>query len=100
MKGSDGLEVLSGVKRLDPTVPVIIMTAFGAIESAVEAMRRGAFHYITQPFQLDALRSLVQRARRERALAKENALLRRMLRERTSSRQLLGDSASMRQLRS
>src|SRR4029078_3098689 len=63
-------------------------------------MRRGAFHYITKPFQLDALRSLVERAGRERALSKENALLRRMLRESTSSRQLLGDSASMRQLRS
>jgi len=100
MKQGDGMEVLTRIKQSDPTVPVIIMTAFGAIESAVEAMRRGAFHYITKPFQLDALRSLVERAGRERALSKENALLRRMLRESTSSRQLLGDSASMRQLRS
>jgi two-component system response regulator HydG len=99
MKGADGLEVLSRIKQLDPTVPVIIMTAFGAIDSAVEAMRRGAFHYITKPFQLDALRALVERAGRERALANENALLRRMLRESTSSRQLLGESRAMRQLR-
>ena len=68
MKGADGLEVLSRIKQLDPAVPVIIMTAFGAIDSAVEAMRRGAFHYITKPFQLDALRALVERAGRERAL--------------------------------
>src|SRR3954466_8541400 len=43
MKSVDGLDVLAAVKRADPTVPVIIMTAFGAIETAVEAMRRGAF---------------------------------------------------------
>jgi len=99
MKGGDGIEVLTRIKQLDPTVPVIIMTAFGAIDSAVEAMRRGAFHYITKPFQLEALRSLVERAGRERALAEENALLRRMLRESTSSRPLLGESRSMQQLR-
>jgi DNA-binding NtrC family response regulator len=42
MKGMDGLDLLDAIKRADPTVPVVIMTAFGAIESAVEAMRRGA----------------------------------------------------------
>jgi len=98
MKNGDGMEVLTGVKRIDADVPVVIMTAFGAIDSAVEAMRRGAFHYITKPFELAALRSLVEGAGRERALAKENALLRRMLREASSSRQLLGESAPMRQL--
>jgi two-component system response regulator HydG len=99
MKRGDGLEVLTQIKQVDATVPVIIMTAFGAIDSAVEAMRRGAFHYITKPFQLESLRSLVERAGRERALAQENVLLRRMLRESTSSRQLLGESRPMRQLR-
>jgi len=99
MKRVDGMEVLTGVKRIDPGAPVVIMTAFGAIESAVEAMRRGAFHYITKPFQLESLRALVERAGRERALTTENALLRRMLRESLSSRQLLGASAPMRQLR-
>jgi two-component system response regulator HydG len=99
MHRGDGLEVLTRIKQLDATVPVIIMTAFGAIDSAVEAMRRGAFHYITKPFQLDSLRALVERAGRERALANENALLRRMLRQSTSSRPLLGESRPMQQLR-
>src|SRR4030095_9610695 len=49
MKSVDGLDVLDGVKRVDPQVPVLIMTAFGGVESAVEAMRRGAYHYITKP---------------------------------------------------
>ena len=99
MKNVDGLDVLSGIKRADPTVPVIIMTAFGAIDSAVEAMRRGAFHYVTKPFELEALRSLVERACRERALSRENALLRRTLRANAAAQQLLGQSAPMRQLR-
>jgi two-component system response regulator HydG len=99
MKGADGLEVLAGIKRIDPSVPVVIMTAFGAIESAVEAMRRGAFHYITKPFGLDVLRELVERAGRERALTTENALLRRMLKESDGSRTLIGDSFLMRQTR-
>jgi two-component system response regulator HydG len=99
MKSLDGLDVLTGVKRADPTVPVIIMTAFGAVDTAVEAMRRGAFHYVTKPFELETLRSLVERACRERNLSRENAQLRRTLRANASGRQLLGQSAPMRQLR-
>jgi two-component system response regulator HydG len=99
MKGSDGLDLLSGIKQAEPGTPVIIMTAFGAVESAVEAMRRGAYHYVTKPFALETLRSLVERACRERALLRENAILRRTLRSNISSRQLLGNSLAMRQLR-
>jgi two-component system response regulator HydG len=99
MKGSDGLDLLSGIKQADPGTPVIIMTAFGAVESAVEAMRRGAYHYVTKPFALETLRTLVERACRERALSRENAILRRTLRSNISSRQLLGNSLAMRQLR-
>jgi two-component system, NtrC family, response regulator HydG len=99
MKGGDGLDLLAALKRADPSIPVIIMTAFGAVESAVEAMRRGAYHYVAKPFALETLRSLVERACRERTLSRENALLRRALRSNLSSRQLLGNSLPMRQLR-
>src|SRR6185312_710497 len=99
MKGGDGLDLLAGVKQADPTTPVIIMTAFGAVETAVEAMRRGAYHYVTKPFALETLRALAERACRERALSRENALLRRTLRNSLSARQLLGKSLPMRQLR-
>jgi two-component system response regulator HydG len=99
MKGGDGLDLLAGIKQADPNVPVIIMTAFGAVESAVEAMRRGAYHYVTKPFALETLRSLVERACRERSLSRENAILRRTLRSNPPSRQLLGNSLPMRQLR-
>jgi two-component system response regulator HydG len=100
MKNVDGLDVLSGVKRLDPTVPVILMTAFGAIESAVEAMRRGAFHYLTKPFELETLRSLVEHAWRERTLTREVTQLRRTLGTHAAAKQLLGRSPPMQQLRS
>src|SRR5436190_23319263 len=90
MKSVDGLDVLDGVKRVDPDVPVVVMTAFGGVESAVEAMRRGAFHYVTKPFELQSLRSLIDRACRERSLVRENALLRRTLRANVSGRQILG----------
>jgi two-component system response regulator HydG len=100
MKSVDGLDVLSGVRRADPSVPVVVMTAFGAIDSAVEAMRRGAFHYLTKPFELETLRHLVERACRERTLTRENAQLRRTLRSNTAGKRLLGQSAAMRQLRS
>ena len=99
MKGGGGLDLLDAIKKTDPTTPVIIMTAFGAVESAVEAMRRGAYHYVTKPFAMETLRSLVERACRERTLARENALLRRTLRSNLPSRQLLGSSLPMRQLR-
>ena len=99
MKNVDGLDVLEGVKRIDPEVPVLLMTAFGGVESAVEAMRRGAFHYVTKPFELHALRALIERACRERALSRENALLRRTLRANLAARQILGASPAMQQLR-
>jgi two-component system response regulator HydG len=99
MKNVDGLDVLDGVKRVDPEVPVLLMTAFGGVESAVEAMRRGAYHYVTKPFELNALRALVERASRERTLARENVLLRRNLRSNLSARQILGNSPPMQQLR-
>jgi two-component system, NtrC family, response regulator HydG len=99
MKGGDGLDLLAGIKKADPNTPVIIMTAFGAVESAVEAMRRGAYHYVTKPFAMETLRSLVERACRERTLIRENAMLRRTLRSNLPSRQLLGSSLPMRQLR-
>src|SRR3569623_746406 len=99
MKSVDGMDLLDAVMRADATVPVIIMTAFGGIDSAVEAMRRGAYSYVTKPFELDVLRKQVEHTNRERTLAHENALLRRSLHENAASQRLVGQSAPMRQLR-
>jgi two-component system response regulator HydG len=99
MRDVDGLDVLDGIRRVDPEVPVVLMTAFGAVETAVEAMRRGAYDYVTKPFELQMLRTLVERACRERSLTRENALLRRTLRTNLAARQILGHSLPMQQLR-
>jgi len=76
MRGTDGFDVLAGIKKLDPTVPVLIMTAFGAVDTAVEAIRLGASHYFTKPFKLDEVVLWVERALEDRTLRDENRRLR------------------------
>jgi len=62
MKGLDGLDVLFGIHNIDPQVPVVLMTAFGKIESAVDAIHRGAYHYVTKPFKMTTVRVLLERS--------------------------------------
>ncbi|HRS96835.1 MAG TPA: response regulator, partial [Smithella sp.] len=76
MPGMDGLEVLKEVKRINPEIDVIIITAYGTIETAVEAMKAGAFDYITKPVDLDELVILVRRVTERRQLIQENKILR------------------------
>ncbi|HXJ23865.1 MAG TPA: sigma-54 dependent transcriptional regulator [Polyangia bacterium] len=99
MQNVDGMDVLRAIKRADPGVPVLVMTAFGDVDSAVEAMASGAFHYLTKPFAMEDMLALVERACRERILSRENAQLREALHENASSRRLLGKSPSMQKLR-
>jgi two-component system response regulator HydG len=98
MTEADGLDVLDAIKRIDPSTPVLIMTAFGAIDSAVEAIRRGAYHYITKPFKLEVLKLMLQRACAERDLRSENERLRQAVDERFAFQSLVGKSEAMRQL--
>ena len=74
LPGADGLAVLAAARELDPTVPVIVMTAFGSIETAVEAMKLGAEDFITKPVDPDLLRLLVSRALNRRAKQRESLL--------------------------
>ncbi|MFW6239528.1 MAG: response regulator, partial [Thermodesulfobacteriota bacterium] len=63
MPGMDGLEVLGHLKEIDESILVIIITGFATIETAIEAMRRGAYDFIPKPFETDHLRIVVDRAR-------------------------------------
>jgi DNA-binding NtrC family response regulator len=74
LPGADGLAVLDAARALDPTLPVIVMTAFGSIETAVDAMKRGAEDFITKPVDPDLLRLLVSRAIGRRARERESLL--------------------------
>jgi two-component system, NtrC family, response regulator HydG len=97
MPGMDGLELLGKLAELAPGVPVIVLTAHGDVPSAVDAMRRGAFHFLTKPFDNDELRSLVARALELSGLKRENRALRRELRQRGGA-ELLTASSPMREL--
>ncbi len=93
-----GLELLREVKRLAPRVPVIVITAFGTIETAVQAMRDGAFHYVTKPISDEELALVVAKALDYGALSEENVRLRRELLERHQIANILGDSAAMKRV--
>ncbi|HEY4242797.1 MAG TPA: sigma-54 dependent transcriptional regulator [Kofleriaceae bacterium] len=86
----DGLALLDAAGD----VPVIVMTAYGAIDSAVESIRKGAFHYLTKPFKLDELLVFVERALAHRALRRESVALRRAVRAHSLGN-LVGESAAM-----
>jgi len=74
LPGADGLAVLDAAQALDPTLPVLVMTAYGSIETAVEAMKHGAEDFITKPVDPDLLRLLVSRAIERRARSRESLL--------------------------
>jgi two-component system response regulator HydG len=93
----DGLELLSMARRLAPERPVIIMTAFSAIDSAVECVRKGAYHYITKPFKVAELELFIERSLEERALRKTARDLRRALEDRSLGA-LVSESAAMREV--
>ncbi|MBI2895744.1 MAG: sigma-54-dependent Fis family transcriptional regulator [Deltaproteobacteria bacterium] len=95
MEKVDGFDVLSGIRALDPDVPVIIMTAFGAIDSAVEAIKLGAYHYLTKPFALEEAQVFVERALEEHRLRVENRALRRVAVERSGFASMVGRSKPM-----
>jgi two-component system response regulator HydG len=96
MADVDGLDVLDAARAIDPDLPVIIMTAFGAIETAIEAMRRGAWHYVVKPVRLDEMALHAHRAYEHRNLVRVNKQLR--LETRDGMAALVGKSRPMRDL--
>ncbi len=81
MPGMDGMQVLQAVKGINPEIDVVIITAYGTIETAVDAMKAGALDYITKPVEFDELLILVERVAERRILLKENEILREQLGE-------------------
>ena len=93
-----GREVLERVKKNWPHIPVLIMTAFGSIESAVEAMRYGAFNYITKPFSNDELLLSIQNAAELARAHRQYRLLRESLEDRYGKHQIIGRSRAIRDM--
>ena len=98
MDSVDGFEVLEAALVADPTTPVVLMTAFGGVEGAIEAMKRGAFHYVTKPFRFDEVLLQLERAVQSRRLREENRQLRRLAVEKGGLAALVGRSERMRSL--
>ncbi len=94
----DGLDVLEAAHADDPLRPVLLMTAYGTIDGAIEAVRRGAYHYLTKPFKLGEANVWLERALADRGLRRENERLKKQMAERFSFRSLVGKSAIMQQL--
>jgi DNA-binding NtrC family response regulator len=93
-----GLEVLSEIKNNDPEAVVIVMTAYGTVENAVEAMKIGAFDFLTKPFDTDHLTVLVKRALENRRLMAENILLREELAQNLGFDQVIGRSPGIQEV--
>jgi DNA-binding NtrC family response regulator len=98
MKGLKGLDLLEEAKKVAPLTPVIIITAFGTIESAIQAMKMGAYDYITKPFQMDQIVLTVKKAVENRWLKKEVVRLKKEVETRFHFHQLIGKSPSMQKI--
>ncbi len=98
MPGQDGIELILRLRTLRPETPVILMTAFGSIQTAVKAMRAGALDYVTKPFESDALLVALERALAHRELEEENRRLRRAVDRTASFGDLVGKSAAMNEI--
>ncbi len=92
LPGLDGLHLLRAAREARPHVRVILMTAYGSVEKAVEAMREGAFDFLTKPFDVDHLLELVERAAESGKLQRENILLRERFREQLAAPVIVGES--------
>ena len=95
LPGCSGIEVLRETKQADPTIPVILITAYGSVEEAVTAMKEGAYDFIQKPVDLEHLNLLVERASQQQELMRENLLLREEYAERYGFPRIVGEHKSM-----
>ena len=98
MTTMSGIEALAHIKRYNPSIPIIIMTAYSSVESAVEALKGGAYDYLIKPFDFDVLKLSIERACEHAGLKAENEDLRARLQEDFDRPDIIGKSASMKAL--
>jgi two-component system response regulator HydG len=98
MTTMDGIEALAGIRRVSPLVPVLIMTAYASVKTAVEALKAGAFDYLTKPLDIEELKVLIDKALDHYHLRQENLSLRERLNDRFDFGRIIGRSAAMKAL--
>src|SRR5262249_15637361 len=95
MPGMSGIALVKNLKEMRPEIPVVMITAFGTIESAVEAMKVGAYDFITKPFKTEELTATVARALNLRMLERENTFLRQEVKRSWTVGNMIGKSPQM-----
>lgn len=95
MPGISGFNILNEVKKSSPETPVIMITAYGTTETAVEAMKKGAYDYITKPFKIDEVKLVIQKALEKKKLKEENIYLKDKLQEKYQFSNIIGKSDKM-----
>jgi DNA-binding NtrC family response regulator len=98
LPGMNGLEFLQAVKRTNATIPVVVMTAYGTVETAVEAMKAGASDYVLKPFSLEEMKLILRKELDVRRLREENRSLREALGERYQFRNIVARSPKMQEV--
>ena len=98
LPGIGGIQTLEQIKRLDPDLPVVMLTAYGSVETAIAAMKQGAFEYITKPFKNDETLAVIGNAVRQRRLVEENRRLKRTLKEQYSFNAIVGKNHRMQRI--
>ncbi len=98
MPGIDGIETMQQLREIDPSLPVIMVTAFASVESAVEAMKQGAYEYITKPFKNDEVLVVLENAIRTRRLEDEVKSLRRALKDKYRFENIVGKNRLMQEV--
>jgi len=95
MSGMDGVELLKKIKEINPETIVLMITAYASVDTAIDAMKAGAYDYITKPFNVDEVKHIIQNALDRRRLETENILLKKELKSRYSFANLVGTSPKM-----
>jgi len=98
MPGMDGLETLSHLRRVDPEAEVLMMTAYATVDTAVKAMKQGAFDYLVKPFYPDEIEIQIKKIVEHRELVLENILLRKKLEEKYHYGEIIGKSDAMQEI--
>ena len=96
MPKASGIEVLKAVKETSPETIILIITAFASTETAIEAMKEGAYDYLSKPFQLDEVKLIIRNALEKKRLRAENRLLKRKLKKMVGIEDIIGQSEAMR----
>ena len=95
MMNVSGIEALEQIKQINPSIPVIIMTAYASVETAVKALKKGAYDYLTKPLDFDELQMAIARATEHSRLKKENEYLKEKLGEKFDRQNIIGQSVAM-----